>query len=323
MCAENRRERAPPYDTDLDPHPCEIFSRSPRCRSWSGRPPCSRPHAIIHGALRSATPSSTHARGGCLGARETRHRTRRHVSAMLAKPPAMLECHYVACRWRSRTCSNTITPGLDAASSPSSSITPTPSGDHGPRARQAEEGGRLALAKVKPLVIDYDDPEFAGAASGWARSSTRSSSRRAILIRVENAGRRMGRDHANYTSGTTVRSQGWSITTAALICSPSATCSPAAMGKTCVYLWTLPSSTATAGASLDDLGGGRHACLPAPGARPWRCTTHRRSQGHASLRRADRDGDPAQCAQAEKKPLPHVSSSSPPRRRRPRRCWRR
>ncbi len=41
----------------------------------------------------------------------------------------------------------------------------------------------LALAKVKPLVIDYDDPEYSRRpASGSARSNTRTSWRRAIRI---------------------------------------------------------------------------------------------------------------------------------------------
>ena len=48
--------------------------------------------------------------------------------------------------------------------------------------------------------------------------------------------------------------------------------------------------------SLDAVGRRRHACLPALGARRGDLRRHRRPQGHASVRRADRDVDAAQRA---------------------------
>ena len=67
----------------------------------------------------------------------------------------------------------------------------------------------LALAKVKPLVIDYDDPEFPAPASGSARSNTRISSRDGDPdFAWQHAARRMGRDLAQLHLGHHRRSQG-------------------------------------------------------------------------------------------------------------------
>ena len=100
----------------------------------------------------------------------------------------------------------------------------------------------LALCKVKPLVIDYDDPEYSGPgerlggieyeefiAAGDPR------------LRLDDAGRRMGRDRAQLHLGHDRRSQGRGL-------SPPRRASargrqrrsPAACGQHPVYLWTLP-----------------------------------------------------------------------------------
>ena len=89
----------------------------------------------------------------------------------------------------------------------------------------------------------------------------------------------------------------WSITIAALICSRSATSSLASMGKHPVYLWTLPMFHCNGWCFPWTLSivAGTHVCLRAVRAAPifYAIATQ---QGHASVRRADRDVDAAQRA---------------------------
>src|ERR1700742_3283691 len=118
--------------------------------------------AIVHGALRRdyrefyarcRRLASALAKRG-IGRGDT-------VSAVLANTPAMLECHYGVPM--AGAVLNTINTRLDAAII----------------AFQFDHGGAkvvitdrefskvvkeaLSLCKVKPLVVDYDDPEFSGA----------------------------------------------------------------------------------------------------------------------------------------------------------------
>ena len=157
----------------------------------------------------------------------------------------------------------------------------------------------LALAKVKPLVIDYDDPEYSRRrASGSAR------------IDYEDFVAQGDPDFAwpmpddewdaialNYTSGTTGDPKGvvYHHRGAHLLAIGNVvTCG---MGKHPVYLWTLPMFHCNGWCfPVDDLGRRRHACLPARGARDGDVRRDRRPQGDASVRRADRDGDAAQRA---------------------------
>ena len=78
---------------------------------------------------------------------------------------------------------------------------------------------------------------------------------------------------------------------------------------------------------LDALGGGGHARVPALGARRRHVRGHRRAQGHAPVRGADRHVDAARRqAGGEARRCRTRSSSSRRRRRRPRPCsppWRR
>ena len=100
----------------------------------------------------------------------------------------------------------------------------------------------LALAKARPLVIDYDDPEFAGAGERLGTIGIRGFHRhRRSRLRLE---------HAATTNGTRSRSttprappaipRAWSITTAARTLLAVGNVLTGSMGKHCVYLWTLP-----------------------------------------------------------------------------------
>ena len=101
----------------------------------------------------------------------------------------------------------------------------------------------------------------------------------------------------NYTSGTTGDPEGRGL-------SPSRRLS--ARDRQCADLQYGPPSGLSVDAAdvslqrlvlpLVDLDRRRHACLPAPGAGGCDVRPDRRPQGDASVRRADRDGDAAQCA---------------------------
>ena len=112
---------------------------------------------------------------------------------------------------------------------------------------------------------------------------------------------------ARTTNGTRSRSttrrappaipRAWSITIAARICWRSAMSLTCGMGKHPVYLWTLPMFHCNGWCFPWTISVvGRHACLPALGARGRDVRRDRRPRGHASVRRADRDVDAAQRA---------------------------
>ena len=121
----------------------------------------------------------------------------------------------------------------------------------------------------------------------------------------------------NYTSGTTGDPKGvvYHHRGAQLLALGNiVTCG---MGKHPVYLWTLPMFHCNGWCFPWSISvGGRHACVPARGARRCDVRRDREPQGDASVRRADRDVDAAQRAANEKKPLPHVveffTAAAPP-----------
>ena len=156
----------------------------------------------------------------------------------------------------------------------------------------------LALAKVKPLVIDYDDPEYSGAGE------------RLGTIEYEDFVAQGDPDFAwkmpddewdaitlNYTSRHHRRSEGRGL-------SPSRRAS--ARHRQRRHLRDGQASGLSVDAAdvslqrlvlpVVDLGRRRHACLPARGARGGDVRRDRQPQGDASVRRADRDGDAAQRA---------------------------
>src|SRR5437868_7148074 len=117
--------------------------------------------AVIHGPLRRSY-AEFYARARRLGSALAKHGIKRGdtVSVMLANTPAMLEAHYGVPMTQGVL--NTLNTRLDAA-------TIAFSLDHAETkvlitdrefSRTAKEA--LGLAKAKPLVIDYDDPEYSG-----------------------------------------------------------------------------------------------------------------------------------------------------------------
>ena len=196
--------------------------------------------AIIHGSLRRSY-------------RDFAARTRRLASALakrgigqgdtvavlLANTPAMLECHYGVPMCGAVL--NTLNTRLDAAIIAFSL-------DHGEakvvitdREFSKIMQPALALAKVKPLVIDYDDPEFTGEGALIGTLDYE------VLIAEGSEDYQRSTPHdewdaiaLNYTSGTTGNPKGvvYHHRGAYLLAQGNiVTCG---MGKHPVYLWTLP-----------------------------------------------------------------------------------
>ena len=150
-----------PYDADLDRNPANFQPLTPL--SFLERAAAVFPDhtAVIHGA-RKWSYAEFYARARRLACALAKSGVKRGdtVSVMLANTPAMLEAHYGVPM--TGAVLNTLNTRLDA---PIIAFTL----DHADTkilitdrefSKTVKEA--LALAKAKPLVIDYDDPEFTG-----------------------------------------------------------------------------------------------------------------------------------------------------------------
>ena len=229
-----------PYDIDLDRNPANFQPLTPL--SFLERSAAIFPDrtAIIHGGLqRSYAEFYARARrlAGALAGRGIKRGDT--VSAVLANTPAMLECHYGVPM--AGAVLNTINTRLDAAVVAFQL-------DHAEAkvlivdrefSKLVKEA--LALAEVKPLVIDYDDPEFTGAGERLGTIEYEDF----IATGAADFAWSLPRDEwdaisLNYTSGTTgdpkgvvYHHRGASLLAVGNVLTGS-------MGKHCVYLWTLP-----------------------------------------------------------------------------------
>jgi fatty-acyl-CoA synthase len=229
-----------PYDKDLDKNPANHQPLTPLTfleRAASVYPDRT---AIVHGPLRRSY-RDFYARSRRLASALARRGIKRGdtVAVMLANTPAMLECHYGVPM--AGAVLNTLNTRLDAAVIAFSL-------DHGEakvlitdREFAKIVGPALARAKVEPLVIDYDDPEFSGEG---ARVGT--IDYEDFLSEGDpDLAWPMPRDEwdaitLNYTSGTTGDPKGvvYHHRGAYLLAMGNiVTCG---MGKHPVYLWTLP-----------------------------------------------------------------------------------
>ena len=159
---------ATPYDTGLDRNAANFQPLTPL--SFLARAAAVYPDqtAVIHGA-RSWSYHEFFARARKLGSALALRGIGRGdtVAAILANTPAMLEAHYGVAM--AGAVLNTINTRLDAAI-----IAFTL--DHGEAKvlivdREFSKVVRdaLSLCKAKPLVIDYDDPEYSGAGERFGR----------------------------------------------------------------------------------------------------------------------------------------------------------
>ncbi len=306
-----------PYDTDLERNPANFQPLTPL--GFLERAAAVFPDhtAIIHGPLRRSY-AEFYARSRRLASALAQRGIKRGdtVSVMLANTPAMLECHYGVPMTQGVL--NTLNTRLDAPIIAFSL-------DHAEAkvviidrefSRVMKEA--LALCKAKPLVIDYDDPEYSG---GGERIGS-------IDYEAFVAGGdpdyvwQMPDDEwdaiaLNYTSGTTGDPKGvvyhhrgaYLLGTGNIV-----TCN---MRKHPVYLWTLPMFHCNGWCFPWSISvvAGTHVCLRAVRAPAMYDAIHHHKVTHLC-------GAPIVMATLlnapdnEKKPLPHVveffTAAAPP-----------
>ena len=231
---------ATPYDTDLDRNAANFQPLTPL--SFLARAAEVYPDhtAIIHGA-RSWSYRQFYSRARQLASALVKRGVKRGdtVAVVLPNVPAMLEAHYGVAM--AGAVLNSINTRLDAAII--GFIL-----DHGDakvlitdREFSKAVQGALATCAAKPLVIDYDDPEFTGAGERLGALDYEA------LLREGDAGFAwlMPRDEwdaiaLNYTSGTTGDPKGVVYHHRGAYLLAIANVITCGMAKHPVYLWTLP-----------------------------------------------------------------------------------
>jgi fatty-acyl-CoA synthase len=228
------------YDIDLDKNPANYQPLTPL--SFLERSAAVFPDhvAIVHGPMRR-TYREFHARSKKLGSALAKRGIARGdtVAVLLANTPAMLECHYGVPMTGGVL--NTLNTRLDAATIGFSL-------DHGEAkilivdrefSKMAKEA--LKLCQVKPLVVDYDDPEYKGDGEKIGTLDYEAL----VAEGDENYQRQAPGDEwdaisLNYTSGTTGDPKGvvYHHRGAALLATGNVL--TGSMKKHAVYLWTLP-----------------------------------------------------------------------------------
>jgi len=150
-----------PYDTDLDRNPANYQPLTPLGFLERAANVFPQHTAIVHGPLKRSY-AEFYARARRLASALAKRGIKRGdtVSVMLANTPAMLEAHYGVPMCQAVL--NTLNTRLDAPIIAFSL-------DHGEakvviidREFSKVMKEALSLCKAKPLVIDYDDPEYSG-----------------------------------------------------------------------------------------------------------------------------------------------------------------
>ena len=306
-----------PYDTDLDRNAANFQPLTPL--SLLARAAAVHPNqtAVVHGS-RSWTYRAFYERTRRLASALAKRGIKRGdtVAAVLPNTPAMLEAHYGV--GMAGAVLNTINTRLDAAiigftlnhGEAKALITD--------REYSKVVNDALSVCKTKPLVIDYDDPEFTGAGE------------RLGAIEYEDLLREGNPEFAwllppdewdaislNYTSGTTGDPKGVVYHHRGAYLLAMANVITCGMGKHPVYLWTLPMFHCNGWCFPWTLSvvAGTHVCLRAVRAPAMYDAIVRHKVTHLC-------GAPIvmstllNAAEHEKKPLPHVvqfaTAAAPP-----------
>jgi fatty-acyl-CoA synthase len=305
------------YDTDLDRNAANFQPLTPL--SFLARAAGVYPEvtAIVHGK-RSWNYRQFYARARKLGSALARRGVKRgdSVSVMLANTPAMIEAHYGVPM--AGGVLNTLNTRLDAGILGFTL-------DHAEtkvlivdREFSKVMKEALSTAKVKPLIIDYDDPEFSGAGERLGDLEYEDL----LGEGDETFAWRMPGDEwdaisLNYTSGTTGDPKGvvYHHRGAYLLALGNVvTCG---MGKHPVYLWTLPMFHCNGWCFTWTLSivAGTHVCLRAVRAAPIfeAIATHKVTHlCGAPIVMSTLLNAPA----SERKPLPHgvefMTAAAPP-----------
>jgi fatty-acyl-CoA synthase len=229
-----------PYETDLARNAANFQPLTPLSFLARAAEVYPETPAIIHGGL-SRNYRDFYARAKRLASALSRRGVKRGetVSVMLANTPAMIEAHYSVPM--TGAVLNTLNTRLDAAIlgfilDHAETKVLIVDREHSKVMKEA-----LARAKVKPLVIDYDDPEYTGSGERIGSLEYEDFLREG----AEDFAWRMPNDEwdaisLNYTSGTTGDPKGvvYHHRGAHLLAVGNViTCG---MGKHPVYLWTLP-----------------------------------------------------------------------------------
>jgi len=306
-----------PYDTDLPRNAANFQPLTPL--SFLARAAEVYPDrtAIIHGA-RSWTYAEFYARARRLASALAKRGIKRGdtVAAVLANTPAMLEAHYGVAM--AGAVLNTINTRLDAGI-----IAFTL--DHGEakvliadREYSKTAKGALSACKARPLVIDYDDPEYSGAGERLGNLEYEDFLREGD----ENFAWLMPDDEwdaiaLNYTSGTTGDPKGVVYHHRGAYLLAMANVITCGMGKHPVYLWTLPMFHCNGWCFPWTLSvvAGTHVCLRAVRAAPIFDAIAAHKVTHLC-------GAPIvmstllNAPQSERKPLPHgvefITAAAPP-----------
>jgi fatty-acyl-CoA synthase len=229
-----------PYDRDLDRNPANFQPLTPLALLERAAEVFPDRLAVVHGPLRR-NYREFHARSKMLASALAKRGFGRGdtIAVMLANTPAMLECHYGV------PMCGAVLNALNTRLDPAALAFMLDHGEAKALIVDREFSGVMAaalkLAKVHPLVVDYDDPEYEGAGERIGEIEYE-----AMLAEGDGSYRRTAPSDEwdaialNYTSGTTGDPKGviYHHRGANLLATGNVV--TADMGRHPVYLWTLP-----------------------------------------------------------------------------------